>query len=59
VKAVRTIAMWVGGIHLLLFVLGALNVIDFHVCVAGPGQCEVKLNVSGPGVMRFNVGGAP
>jgi hypothetical protein len=32
----------VGCFHLMLFVLGALNVIDYYVCIKGPGECHIE-----------------
>jgi len=31
---------WFGAIHLLLFCLGAINLIDYHVCIKGAGECR-------------------
>jgi hypothetical protein len=30
---------WIGGLALALYLLGVFDVIDFHVCIMGPGKC--------------------
>lgn len=29
----------IGVMFIVLWLLGALNVIDFHICIKGPGEC--------------------
>lgn len=31
-----------GLFHLLMFVLGAFNVIDYSVCIKGAGECNAQ-----------------
>ena len=35
----KTFLAFIGGIHLVLFILGALNIIDYHVCIKDAGKC--------------------
>lgn len=28
-----------GALHILALVMGSVNVIDYHVCIKGPGDC--------------------
>lgn len=36
----KTFLAVIGGIHCVLFVLGAINVIDYHVCIKDAGKCK-------------------
>lgn len=35
----KTFLAVVGALHLLAFFAGALGLIDYHVCISGPGNC--------------------
>lgn len=35
----KTFLAVVGALHLLAFVAGSLGLIDYHVCIKGPGDC--------------------
>lgn len=34
----------IGGVVLVLWLLGVLDILDFHICIASAGQCNVTLN---------------
>lgn len=37
----KTFFAVIGAIHLALFVLGAVNMIDYHVCIKSAGECKI------------------
>jgi len=39
----KSIFACLGGAFVLLFILGATGLIDFHVCIGAPGTCSVSI----------------
>jgi hypothetical protein len=35
----KTFLAWVGAIVLVVHFFGAINALDVHVCIKGPGEC--------------------
>jgi hypothetical protein len=46
-KHMKTFLAFIGGIHLVLFILGALNIIDYHVCIKDAGKCTAAIRARG------------
>lgn len=36
---------FLGAFHLAAWIFGSLNIIDYHVCIADNGKCQVKIEV--------------
>ena len=39
----KTALALVGLIHIAMYALGAFHVIDYHVCIDGPGKCQCRM----------------
>jgi len=37
----KTFFAVIGAVNVALFLLGAINAIDYHVCIKGPGECKI------------------
>lgn len=35
----KTFLAWFGAIHIMLGILGSLNIIDYHFCISDSGKC--------------------
>jgi hypothetical protein len=35
----RTLLAVIGAVHLVAFLAGSIGMIDYHVCIKGPGEC--------------------
>ena len=38
----KTVLALIGFFHAVTFVLGAAHLIDYHVCIDGPGKCQCR-----------------
>jgi hypothetical protein len=38
----KTITFMFGAFHSLCFIAGGLGMIDYHVCIKGPGKCRIE-----------------
>jgi hypothetical protein len=41
--SMKTALALVGLIHIAMYALGASHVIDYHVCIDGPGKCQCRM----------------